>query len=228
MALLFLGMRALGVLGPSSWRWTLPLSFVLMALAPWLLLTAAGRQQIGLRRGAAGSWYGLALLAGGVAASACFLLAWAAFGSSPDHPFVSVARSYQATINTKAFSLVQLYLVFTLPALIFSPIGEEIFFRGLLQKTLEQSFSARASTALECGLFGLVHLCHHGLWWAGTGLALRPLSGAVWVLMMMSVAWMFAWLRLRSHSLGPAMLAHMVFNAVMNVFIFVVLWPLLG
>jgi membrane protease YdiL (CAAX protease family) len=114
--------------------------------------------------------------------------------------------------------------VFTVPAILFSPIGEEIFFRGLLQHALERRFSPRASTIAECGAFAAIHLCHHGLFLTATGLALRPLSGAIWMLLMFGTAWMFAWLRQSTGSLLPAVVSHAVFNGVMNVTIFGWLW----
>ena len=40
---------------------------------------------------------------------------------------------------------ITLHLVFTIPALLFSPIGEEIFFRGFLQQALQTRFGTALS-----------------------------------------------------------------------------------
>ena len=162
---------------------------------------------------------------GASAAAGCFAAGVLAFGSSEDNWFVSIARNYRDTIPHQGLTTPQLFLVATLPALLFSPIGEEIFFRGLLQRALEERFSLRASTCIEALLFGLVHLCHHGLLATSAGIRLLPLSGALWVALMFCVALLFAWLRQRSGSLLPAMAAHASFNLAMNVCIFVALWP---
>jgi uncharacterized protein len=154
----------------------------------------------------------------------CFAIGFALFNSSVDNWFVSIANNYRSIMDTTRFSILQLHLIFTLPALIFSPIGEEIFFRGLLQRTLEERFSIKASTLIECALFGVVHLCHHGLFWGAMGLILLPYSGALWVALMFVAGFLFAWQRKRSSSLYPAMLSHAVFNLVMNITIFSVLW----
>lgn len=224
LAVLFAGMRFLGMLGPSSLRPLLPASFVLMTLAPWLLLTRDGRRAIGLH--APPTWWALvpAVLAGAVAALACFAAGLLIFGHSADNWFMTIAASYRGMMPTASFSVLTLHLVFTLPALLFSPIGEEIFFRGLLQRALEQRLSVRASTLVECGAFGLVHLCHHGLALAATGLTIRPVSGALWVGAMFLVALLFAAIRQRTGSLFPAMAAHAAFNGVMNTVIFAFLW----
>lgn len=223
-AVLFAAMRGAGMLGPVTLRWMLPASFVTIALLPWLLLTPDGRRAIGLCRPPSWLMLAPAMLAGAGAALACGGLGLLLFGRSPDHWFMTVAASYHGMMDTRAFSTLTLHAVFTLPALLFSPIGEEIFFRGILQRALEQRFSLRTSTALECAAFGLVHLFHHGLFIGATGWAIRPLSGALWVLAMGLTAALFAALRRRSGSLVPAMAAHAAFNAAMNGMIFTILW----
>lgn len=225
LALVFAAMRAAGTLAPAHWRWLLPLSFVCMAAGPWLLLSSQGRQQIGLVRPMRYAWFAPSIALGALAAFACFALGNIAFGSSEDNWFVSIARNYRDTIPHQGFTTLQLFLMATVPALLFSPIGEEIFFRGLLQRALEERFSLRASTWIEALFFGLVHLCHHGLLATSAGIRLLPLSGALWVALMFCVALMFAWLRHRSGSLLPAMAAHASFNLAMNVCIFAALWP---
>jgi len=223
-ALLFAAMRGAGMLGPATMRWMLPASFVTMTLLPWLLMSADGRRHIGLRRPA--SWLVLlpAILAGACAAMACGAAGLLLFGHGLDNWFMTVAASYRRMMDTSAFDMLTLHLVFTLPALLFSPIGEEIFFRGILQRALEQRFSVRISTALECAAFGLVHLIHHGLVVGATGISIRPVSGALWVAAMCVTAGLFANVRKRSGSLFPAMAAHAAFNAAMNGMIFALLW----
>lgn len=224
LAILFAGMRAVGVLGPAATRWVLPLGFVMMAAAPWVLLNRDGRREIGLRRPASGGHYLAASVLGAIAALGCFVLGVALFGDTSDNWFVSIASNYRRTLDTSRFSIAQLHLAFTLPALLFSPIGEEIFFRGVLQRSLEQRFSVKASTALECAAFGAIHLCHHGLLLGAAGMTLRAGSGAMWGVLMFLVSWMFAWIRKRSGSLYPAMASHAAFNATMNATIFAFLW----
>lgn len=225
LAALLAAMRATGMLGPASLRALLPLGFVLMGVAPWVLLTPQGRRQIGLRKASTYRAYVQAVLFGALAAVACGALGLALFGTGADNWYASIADYYRHSMPTTGFGLLQLHLVFTLPALLFSPVGEELFFRGILQRALEDRFSARAATTAECALFGLVHVCHHGLVATAAGITLLPHSAALWVLLMSAVAWMFAWLRTRSGSLYPAMAAHAAFNLAMNIFIFSLLWP---
>jgi membrane protease YdiL (CAAX protease family) len=220
----FAGVRVIGTLGPASLRWVLPLGFVLMTILPFVLLRAPARRDMGLKLAGNARAYGVGILAGAAAAFTCFALGTALFGSGEDNWFVSIANSYRQMMNTAGWDAVRLHLVFTIPAIIFSPIGEEIFFRGYLQYALEQRFSTRASTIGECAAFAVIHLCHHGLFVTATGVSLRPLSGLIWMLLMFCTALLFAWLRKSSGSLLPAILSHAVFNLVMNFTIFGYLW----
>lgn len=224
LVLIFSWMRATGALGPSYLRWLLPLGFCIMAILPWLLLTAEGRLTIGLTKPKTKSSYLLAIGYGFGSAFLCFLLGVLLFGNTGENWFVNIGNNYKTMMDTSHLSFLMLNLIFTLPALIFSPIGEEIFYRGVLQKTLEQKLSVFTSTTIECSLFAIVHLVHHGIIKTATGLTLLPVSGFLWMLQMFFVALMFSWLRTKTGSLYTAILAHMVFNLTMNFTIFLFLW----
>ncbi len=224
LAVAFASMRAVGTLGPANLRPMLPLGFVLMAVAPWALLTRGGRLEIGLKRPAHPAIYLEAVLLGAAAAFACFLIGFVLFGTGADNWFVSVAKSFGQTANAK-LSVLQLYLMFTITSMIFSPFGEEIFFRGLLQRALEERYSVPVSTWIECLAFALVHLCHHGLVLGASGLTLLPRSAPIWFVLMALVAYLFSWLRKRGDSLYPAIASHAAFNCMMGTCIFLALWP---
>jgi membrane protease YdiL (CAAX protease family) len=222
-ALVFAAVRVVGTLGPTDLRWIMPLGFVVMSLLPFVLVDAPARRAMGFRL-PANRGLGFAVALGAAAACTCFVLGLALFGSGADNWFVSIANGYRRMIDTSGWDIVRLHLVFTVPAILFSPIGEEIFFRGFLQQALERRYSPRASTLAECAVFAVIHLCHHGLYLTAAGVGLRPLSGFLWMLLMFCTAWMFAWLRKSSGSLLPAILSHAMFNLVMNATIFGFLW----
>jgi len=219
----FLVLRSLSMFGPAGMRILFPLMCVGMMFLPWLMLSPHGRYQIGLKLPERGPHMLVGMLVGAAAAALCFLIGTLLYGSSSEHWFVSVARLYGEHPAPGA-SLLQLHLTFTIAACLFSPIGEEIFFRGFLQKVLEQRMSRTGATHAQSGLFALVHLCHHGIMVTAAGLVLLPVSAALWVVLMFASAWAFSWLRQASDSLLPAIAAHAAFNATMNSFIFAFLW----
>lgn len=75
------------------------------------------------------------------------------------------------------------------------PVAEELFYRGLLLRTLERLMSPAAALAVSSLVFAAVHFQVAQF----AGLAVAGLA--------------FGWLAQRSGRLGPAVAAHMAFNA---------------
>lgn len=220
---LFLGLRGVSMLGPTAMRPLFLLMCVGMIVLPWLLLTPHGRYQIGLKRPSQPMFLLLALAVGPLFAGLCFIIGVQLFGTGADNWFVSVAGNYREQ-PSKGLSMLQLHLMFTIVACTFSPFGEEFFFRGYLQKVLEQRMPARAATHAQAAAFSLVHLLHHGIVMGAAGLVLQPFSGALWVLLLWCLSLALSWLRRESDSVFPAVVGHAAFNATMNACIFAYLW----
>ena len=220
-AIIFAAIRGIGMLGPQSVRPLIPMGFVMMMILPFIFLSAEGRRQIGLTKNKASSTYIAAILYGVAASSLCFVLGILLFDKSPDNWFITIRNYYIAQIpGALGMPLQRFFLVATIPALIFSPIGEEIFFRGFLQDAFQTRFGLRSSILIESAIFGLVHLFHHGLIRSNDSISFLPFSGMLWVILMFLTAYGFALLRKRSGSIYPSIAAHAVFNLMMNIYIF--------
>lgn len=214
-------MRGYGILGSMLARPLLPLSFVLMAIVPFVFLNKDDRSKIGLKKCITYQSYIAAIIMGGIAALVCYVIGISLFELTDDNWYVTIKKFY---LNNPAYNasspLWQTFLIFTVPALIFSPVGEEIFFRGLFQESLKLNFTERTSTFIECTCFGIIHLFHHGLVAYNSKILFFPFSGFIWVALMASVAFMFVQIRKQSQSLYPAMACHASFNLSMNTIIF--------
>ena len=220
-AIIFAAIRGVGMLGPQAVRQLIPMGFVMMMILPFVFLRAEGRRQIGLTKSKTSSAYITAILFGVAAASLCFVLGILLFEKSPDNWFITIRNYYMAQIpGALDMPLQRFFIIATVPALIFSPIGEEIFFRGFLQDAFETRFGLRSSMIIESAIFGLVHLFHHGLVRSNDGINFFPFSGMLWVMLMFLTAYGFALLRKRSGSIYPSIAAHAVFNLTMNIYIF--------
>ncbi|MGZ8559380.1 MAG: CPBP family intramembrane glutamic endopeptidase [Chitinophagaceae bacterium] len=218
---LFAAMRAIGTIGPQAYRFILPLGFIIMMLMPFIFLNKEGRRRVGLIKSGAAKYYLIAIVAGSALALVCFGSGLLLFGLSDDNWFISIKNSYYRTFDTTGMSIQQLFIIFTIPALIFSPAGEEIFFRGFLQEALATKFSYRQAMIIDSLFFALIHVFHHGIVKDQQGqISFYPLSGFIWVLLMFITAVSFALLKKSSGSVYPAILAHAVFNVVMNMCIF--------
>jgi membrane protease YdiL (CAAX protease family) len=102
-----------------------------------------------------------------------------------------------------------------LPAMIVSPIGEELLFRGLIQQSFARRWNVVIATVVNGLAFGLVHLHVHGLWRDAAGFHLHLVSGALMVLLMAGLSAVFTLCRMRSGSLYAAMVAHSACNLAM-------------
>lgn len=217
------GLRAYGLFGPSSARILIMLNFLLMWFLPFVFLTKEGRQAMGLKRVEHPRWLGWGLLLGMGAAFVVFAIGWSLYGRSADNWYISVLDSFSIGAAQLQIPRFVLFLLYTVPAMIFSPIGEEFFFRGMLHESVREQWGATVATPVNAVAFGAIHLLHHGLRWDSTGGHLLLGSGLLWVGLMMGLSWLFTVCRQRSGSIWPAVVAHSGFNLVMNLTIFWIL-----
>jgi len=89
-----------------------------------------------------------------------------------------------------------------------APLVEELFFRGLLQRSLESRFAPPVAIGIQALLFGMAHLnlpleAANAVVFAGTGVAGVVLGISAW----------------RYHRLGPGIVAHSLFNLIPAVLI---------
>jgi membrane protease YdiL (CAAX protease family) len=223
--IIFGAIRGLGMLGPPRYRPLIPLGFICMMALPFIFLTKDGRREIGLNPSNRTIYYAIGILFGLTASAVCFGIGLLLFDTGPDNWFITIRNYYLNTPSTAAVSTFQLFFIFTIPAMTFSPIGEEIFFRGFLQEALNSRFTVQTSILFESLLFGVVHVFHHGFVRMADGsIQVYFWSGILWVGLMFLTAYGFALIRKVSTSIYPAMVAHTTFNLMMNVFIFSFLW----
>jgi membrane protease YdiL (CAAX protease family) len=118
---------------------------------------------------------------------------------------------------------IALIVMFTVPAMLFSPIGEEFFFRGMVHESVSSRWGEWIAMLVNGLAFSLIHFFHYGIAHDASGWRLRLLPGMLWGLLMMGTSWLFTLCRKRSGSIWPAVLGHSIFNLMMNLIIFLIL-----
>jgi membrane protease YdiL (CAAX protease family) len=213
---LMTAIRFYAVFGGSPWgRILFLLDFLAMWALPFLVLSAQGRREIGLCKQGSPSALALSALAGACAGFAVYATGMALYGASPDNWCVSIRDSIHLADMRAAMPLAAAFAAIVFPAMIVSPIGEEILFRGLLDQSFVRRWNVPVAIVVNGLAFGLVHLHVHGLWHDAAGFHLRLVSGAFMVLFMAGVSAVFTFCRLRSGSLYAAMIAHSACNLAM-------------
>ena len=190
------------------------LIFILMALVPFVLLNRSARTIIGFAR-CSWTWIGLSFVLGALAAITIYLLGLLLFSASSPHWYRVIMDSFnERDIIAQIKPSALLFLLFALPSLLFSPVGEEFFFRGFLHETIAMRWGSQAALALDATLFGVIHLAHYGLYYQQGSLALRS-HAFTWVLLMAATAILFYFVRKKSGSLWAAVSCHAGFNLAM-------------
>jgi membrane protease YdiL (CAAX protease family) len=207
--------RFYAVFGPPQARILFLIHFLAMWALPFIVLTAQGRREIGLRKLGTPSALALSAVAGACSGLAVYVAGMVIYGTSPDNWCVSIRDEFQIAQLRAAMPLAAAFAAIVLPAMIFSPIGEEILFRGLLHQSFTRRWNVPVATIVNGLAFGLVHLHVHGIWHDAAGFHLHLVSGAFMVLLMAGVSAIFTLCRLRSGSLYAAMIAHSFCNLAM-------------
>ena len=137
------------------------------------------------------------------------------YGASPDNWDLSIRDSFHMKEMLALMSPAAAFALIALPAMILTPIGEEILFRGFIQQAFTMRWNFPIATLVNGVGFGLVHLHVHGLWKSDAGFHLRLESGTLMVSLMAATSAVFTLCRLRSRSLWMAMAAHAACNLAM-------------
>jgi membrane protease YdiL (CAAX protease family) len=205
--------RFVAALSPYSLQELFFVQAVAMWAIPFLFITESGRRQIGLvQHGVTSGAILLSILSGAVCALLFFVLGMAVYGDSPNNWCISI-RSYLHIEEMRGLmSPLSLFALYALPAVSLNPVGEEILFRGLIQRAFSIRFNFTIATLVNSLLFGLIYLYLHGIWHDGSGYHLRIGSAALAIFLMACIGAVFTLCRILSGSLWPAMAAHAAFN----------------
>jgi len=107
--------------------------------------------------------------------------------------------------------------------MIFSPIGEELFFRGIVHSSFAASVGERKASYIDSAAFALTHISHFGLVFINQRWQFLFGPTLNWVLAMFLVSMVFIFFKRNSGSLLGAIICHAAFNLGMIYCIFYLL-----
>ncbi|MBN1305081.1 MAG: CPBP family intramembrane metalloprotease [Anaerolineales bacterium] len=218
--LILAGVCAYGLFGPEKARRWIMFGFFILWFTPFLFFSKAGRRNLGIKKIGNPLWLLWGFLLGGAASSLVFILGFLLYGRNSDNWYVSVLVSWLIDEQMMELPRLALFAMFTFPAVVFSPVGEEFFFRGIIHETVKEKWGVAIATVVNAMAFGLVHLMHHGIQWGQRGLQVSIFSGLLWFVLMMGVSWLFTICRLEGDAIWPAVFSHAAFNLTKNMTIF--------
>ena len=104
--------------------------------------------------------------------------------------------------------------------MIFSPIGEELFFRGIVHSSFANSIGDKKASIADGSAFALTHISHFGLVYINNKWDFFAIPTIIWVLGMFLVSLLFFKCRQNSGSIVGAIVCHAAFNLGMIYCIF--------
>jgi len=223
LILLFGGLRVMAVLygiqtGDNKY---LSVIFIIMALVPFIFLSREGRRFIGFRKVKSVSWLLYSFLIGIGVSSAVYLLGEALYGDSLSNWFRYIGTTYPITLTELSASDKQIYfIVFVIIGMTFSPLGEEILYRGLVHGSFAKQLGENRAAIIDSIAFGLTHLAHFGIIYAAGQWRLLFVPAMIWVLLIFLTGMVFNYCKSKSNTIWGAIISHMGFNLAMTYYIF--------
>lgn len=200
--------------------------FVAMIALPWILLTKEGRQRVGLVRPTRRRWIVPAAIAGVAMALAVHYTAAAVWGHSMSNPFAYIALSYSnVPASPSEDGRLIYFIIFAVVGMLFSPIGEEVLYRGVAHESFAAQLGDRRAALIDAAAFAVTHLAHFGVVFVAGSWAFLPLPALFWVAAMFAASLAFYGFRKLTGSLAGAVVAHAGFNLAMNWIIFYAIMP---
>jgi len=188
------------------------LIFASMWLTPFIFLSAAGRQRMGWRRPQNPRWllYGLFIGLG------FFLLMLMAaiilFGTGPENWFTYIGRSYRLPAEMSDADRLVFFLIYASVSMTFSPVGEELFYRGVIHECFAGRWGDKTASVLDSLAFSLTHLAHFGIVFLNGQWSFLLVPALLWVAFLFFISRLFFRARKESGSILGAIITHAGYN----------------
>ncbi|MGB5461052.1 MAG: type II CAAX endopeptidase family protein [Eudoraea sp.] len=196
--------------------------FVIMVLTPFLLLSNKGRELIGIKWTKNLKWLGISFVLGVFASTIIFFLGKYLYQESIENWFVYISKSYSSipVDELKGDNKLVYFAMFAGIGMTFSPIGEELLYRGLIHQSFVPEFGNNKASILDSLAFAIVHLAHFGIVHASGNWKFLFVPAFLWMTLMFLASRLFFYSKNKTGSIYGAILSHAGFNFAMTYFIF--------
>lgn len=145
------------------------------------------------------------------------------YGHSIENWYIYIGKSYNIPDGIKGNEKLVMFVIMAFTGMVFSPVGEELFFRGIVHSSFAKSLGNFKASLIDSSAFALTHLSHFGLIFFNGKWSLLPLPALIWVSGMFVVSLVFNLCRTKTGSLLGAIICHAAFNFGMIYSIFYLL-----
>lgn len=203
-----------------SYQW-IPLVFITMCFTPFLFMTREGRRRMDWQKPTQKAWLGYGFLFGMACSTAIYGVGQFLYGGAIENWYVYIAQSYSNVPNPLSDAdRLTYFLIYAVMSMLFSPIGEELFYRGVVHELLAVRWGDNIASRLDSLAFALTHLAHFGMIYHMGRWHFLAVPALLWVVMLFVACRVFFLARKKSGSILGAILAHAGFNLGMIYWIF--------
>ncbi len=202
---------------------SIALIMLVSALAPFLFLTKYGLRQIGFTKPRSFTWLMVAFFIGIFFSIVLYGIGDLLYGDTYSNWYKYIGKSYNLPSDLSTHERNLYFFIFSSTGMIFSPIGEELFFRGIVHSGFAKSVGERKASIIDSSAFAITHLSHFGLVYLMNQWKLLSIPALIWVLCMFLVSLLFIYFKRKSNSILGAIICHAGFNLGMTFCIFYLL-----
>lgn len=193
------------------------------AIIPFVFLVKYGRRKIGITKPKNYWWLLIAFASGLLFSVLLYYLGQMVYGNSYENWYKYIGKSYNIPAGINQQDKAVLFAIVALTGMIFSPIGEELFFRGIVHSSFAKSIGDKKASLAESSAFALTHISHFGLVFINSQWSFLVVPTLVWVTSMFLVSVLFFIMKHYSGSVFGAIICHAAFNLGMTYCIFYLL-----
>ncbi|MEH7889607.1 CPBP family intramembrane glutamic endopeptidase [Elizabethkingia meningoseptica] len=196
------------------------LIMVISAIVPFIFLSKYGRKIIGLTKPKNTSWLAISFIIGICFSFLLYYIGSTLYANSYENWYVYIGKSYNIPPGISSDDRMVLFSIMAITGMIFSPIGEELFFRGIVHSSFAKSFGNTNASIIDGLAFALTHLSHFGLVFLNNKWLFLPIPSIIWVISMFIASILFYICKKKTQSILGAIICHSAFNLGMIFCIF--------
>ncbi len=215
--------RIYGLLGPGDVEMLILVNFLLMWILPFIFFSKYGLKKIGIRKPNKKIWLLYSFLLGLLLSFICFLIGILLFDMTIDNWYINISKQILPEDFSSEYITASIVLIITIPGILFSSVGEELFFRGIIHESIKEKKNKNIAIIGNALAFAGIHIFHHGINRIGSNWYFLFLSGSIFFLLMLGLSWILSILKERSESILPSIICHLSFNLMMFITIFLFL-----
>ncbi len=195
--------------------------FILMIALPFLILSNNGKEYIKIKKSKNISTLIYSFLLGVIICTIIFFIGQLLYGNELSNWFKYIGESYPINFGEISTGDKKIYfIIFLIIGMTFSPLGEELLYRGLIHGSLISKFGEKKSAIIDSLAFGLTHMAHFGIIYHDSSWKFYLIPSLIWVSLIFITGLIFNKCKNFSDSIWGAVISHMGFNVTMTYLIF--------